>query len=163
MNSLKRLSIAILATSVVVVLFQTYAHAFIPGGARAYVTRGKSHETITKDALDDFYRAYGFDQNGLVPLTRSMKDARDKIAEANAEVDDRHPNESAWHCDAENIQACSDKIKNLVQATITALNADNALAARTALGSSLHVLQDFYSHSNWIELGNTTPHPALGG
>ncbi|KAI2666891.1 von Willebrand factor A domain-containing protein 7 [Labeo rohita] len=33
--------------------------------------------------------------------------------------------------------------------------------ARKTLGSILHTLQDFYSHSNWIELGNTEPCTAL--
>ncbi|KAL1279364.1 hypothetical protein QQF64_026037, partial [Cirrhinus molitorella] len=29
--------------------------------------------------------------------------------------------------------------------------------ARATLGKILHTLQDFYSHSNWIELENTEP------
>ncbi|KTF91533.1 hypothetical protein cypCar_00023387 [Cyprinus carpio] len=33
--------------------------------------------------------------------------------------------------------------------------------ARKMLGTILHTLQDFYSHSNWIELGNTEPCTAL--
>ncbi|KAI2666895.1 von Willebrand factor A domain-containing protein 7 [Labeo rohita] len=33
--------------------------------------------------------------------------------------------------------------------------------ARKTLGTILHTLQDFYSHSNWIELGNTEPCTAL--
>ncbi|XP_057193889.1 von Willebrand factor A domain-containing protein 7-like [Triplophysa rosa] len=33
--------------------------------------------------------------------------------------------------------------------------------ARETLGEILHTLQDFYSHSNWIELGNTSPYTAL--
>ena len=34
--------------------------------------------------------------------------------------------------------------------------------ARLLLGRMLHSLQDFYSHSNWIEMGQTTPNPASG-
>jgi len=34
--------------------------------------------------------------------------------------------------------------------------------ARIQLGSALHTIQDFYSHTNWVELGNTVPHPGLG-
>ncbi|CAL8388839.1 unnamed protein product [Arctogadus glacialis] len=33
----------------------------------------------------------------------------------------------------------------------------NYQAAREILGRVLHTLQDFYSHSNWVELGNTEP------
>ncbi|KAK5866386.1 hypothetical protein PBY51_020582 [Eleginops maclovinus] len=35
---------------------------------------------------------------------------------------------------------------------------ENFKAARENLGRILHTLQDFYSHSNWVELGNTTPY-----
>lgn len=34
----------------------------------------------------------------------------------------------------------------------------NFQAARETLGRVLHTLQDFYSHSNWVELGNTEPY-----
>ncbi|XP_059904201.1 von Willebrand factor A domain-containing protein 7-like isoform X2 [Gadus macrocephalus] len=33
----------------------------------------------------------------------------------------------------------------------------NYQASREMLGRVLHTLQDFYSHSNWVELGNTEP------
>jgi hypothetical protein len=36
------------------------------------------------------------------------------------------------------------------------------VAARTDLGGALHTIQDFYSHSNWVELGHDTPSPDLG-
>ncbi|XP_039469453.1 von Willebrand factor A domain-containing protein 7-like [Oreochromis aureus] len=35
---------------------------------------------------------------------------------------------------------------------------ENFQAARTTLGRVLHTLQDFYSHSNWVELGYTKPY-----
>ncbi|XP_056443290.1 von Willebrand factor A domain-containing protein 7-like [Gadus chalcogrammus] len=36
-------------------------------------------------------------------------------------------------------------------------NIQNHQASRKMLGRVLHTLQDFYSHSNWVELGNTEP------
>src|SRR5262249_19575436 len=33
---------------------------------------------------------------------------------------------------------------------------------RAAFGMGLHTLQDFYSHSNWVETGNTSPLGQLG-
>jgi len=39
---------------------------------------------------------------------------------------------------------------------------DAQLAAWSALGQGLHSLQDFYSHSNWIEMGNNAPFASLG-
>ncbi|XP_005756048.1 von Willebrand factor A domain-containing protein 7-like, partial [Pundamilia nyererei] len=38
---------------------------------------------------------------------------------------------------------------------------ENFQAARTTLGRALHTLQDFYSHSNWVELGYTKPYSNL--
>ncbi len=38
-----------------------------------------------------------------------------------------------------------------------ALSNDDIPGARRALGTALHTLQDFYSHSNWVELVNTSP------
>ncbi|XP_067282501.1 von Willebrand factor A domain-containing protein 7-like [Pseudorasbora parva] len=41
------------------------------------------------------------------------------------------------------------------------MNNTNFNDARKTLGITLHTLQDFYSHSNWIELSNTEPCTAL--
>lgn len=49
-----------------------------------------------------------------------------------------------------------------MQATVDSLSNDAASAARVSLGQAFHTLQDFYSHSNWIELGNLSPHSSLG-
>jgi len=51
---------------------------------------------------------------------------------------------------------------------LTYLKSGNFVGARKHLGYALHALQDFYSHSNWIELGVKSPYevrlgnPALG-
>lgn len=39
-----------------------------------------------------------------------------------------------------------------------AIRKENFQAARETLGRVLHTLQDFYSHSNWVELGHTEPY-----
>uniref|UniRef100_A0A8B9LLZ3 von Willebrand factor A domain-containing protein 7-like n=1 Tax=Astyanax mexicanus TaxID=7994 RepID=A0A8B9LLZ3_ASTMX len=41
------------------------------------------------------------------------------------------------------------------------IRSGNFQAARETLGRALHTLQDFYSHSNWVELGNKKPYPNL--
>ncbi|XP_026100494.1 von Willebrand factor A domain-containing protein 7-like [Carassius auratus] len=38
---------------------------------------------------------------------------------------------------------------------------DNLQSARETLGRVCHTLQDFYSHSNWVELGNQMPYANL--
>src|SRR5204862_375431 len=43
-----------------------------------------------------------------------------------------------------------------------ALGKDNVTNARVFLGQALHTLQDFYAHSNWIEMGFRMPNTNLG-
>uniref|UniRef100_A0AAX7TYP7 von Willebrand factor A domain containing 11 n=1 Tax=Astatotilapia calliptera TaxID=8154 RepID=A0AAX7TYP7_ASTCA len=38
---------------------------------------------------------------------------------------------------------------------------ENYIRGRWSLGQICHTLQDFYSHSNWVELGNKAPYSAL--
>ncbi|XP_067440261.1 von Willebrand factor A domain-containing protein 7-like isoform X2 [Thunnus thynnus] len=55
--------------------------------------------------------------------------------------------------------------RGLIMEGMTAIKAnihrENFQAARETLGRVLHTLQDFYSHSNWVELGYTEPYIAL--
>ncbi|XP_077102559.1 von Willebrand factor A domain-containing protein 7 [Siphateles boraxobius] len=55
--------------------------------------------------------------------------------------------------------------RNLIAQGTAAIKAnvrtDNLQSARETLGRVCHTLQDFYSHSNWVELGNTIPYPNL--
>ncbi|XP_069021932.1 von Willebrand factor A domain-containing protein 7-like [Embiotoca jacksoni] len=52
--------------------------------------------------------------------------------------------------------------RGLIMQGVVAIKAnirkENFQAARETLGRVLHTLQDFYSHSNWVELGNTDPY-----
>ena len=89
-------------------------------------------------------------------LTRSMVNARDAISQANADVDDNQT-QSALHCDGENLDEAQSRLQTFHAETIAALNDNNAGGAREALGSALHTVQDFYAHSNWVEMGNTAP------
>ncbi|KAL7887780.1 hypothetical protein AOLI_G00055010 [Acnodon oligacanthus] len=41
------------------------------------------------------------------------------------------------------------------------LKLKNGKCPSQQLGETLHTLQDFYSHSNWIELGNRSPYSTL--
>ncbi|XP_067260115.1 von Willebrand factor A domain-containing protein 7-like [Chanodichthys erythropterus] len=55
--------------------------------------------------------------------------------------------------------------RNLIIQGIAAIKAnvrtDNLQSARETLGRVCHTLQDFYSHSNWVELGNKSPYVNL--
>lgn len=138
------------------------ANAFIPGPPRSVATGGKSHKGITESALDEIYVAYGYGPKGAKPYTRPMKKAIDAIAEWNAWVDYHRDTDPFFHCDGERINECSNLVKSEVDAGITALKLDDVESARQQIGMAFHTLQDFYSHSNWIELGHHSPNAEMG-
>jgi hypothetical protein len=131
------------------------AQAFPP--TNAWALGGYSHESITQHVMTDlaaeFFKA--------TRSTRSMWDARKEVVEANAAVDDDQEH-SALHFDGENFEGGQLRLQRLRSLTAQRLRADQPAKAREALGQALHTLQDFYTHTNWIELGNSTPNSALG-
>lgn len=134
------------------------ANAFVPSTGLGAITPGESHAALTKSAIQMAY-----DDLGVTKITKSMKNARTTIIDANASVDKDFPEFTARHCDAENLSGCNDVIVNIELAQVVAqLKADKAEDARKALGRAFHTLQDFYSHSNWVELGHTSVHPEIG-
>ncbi|KAL7886188.1 hypothetical protein AOLI_G00064830 [Acnodon oligacanthus] len=68
---------------------------------------------------------------------------------------------SAHHFNDEAIEKGRDIITQGVSIVKASLQQGDLEAARRALGAVTHTLQDFYSHSNWFELGNLDPYPNL--
>ncbi|XP_076023377.1 von Willebrand factor A domain-containing protein 7-like [Genypterus blacodes] len=65
------------------------------------------------------------------------------------------------HFDDETIPGGRDVITTGVAAVKASVKQENFVAGRWTLGQICHTLQDFYSHSNWVELGNSAPYSAL--
>ncbi|XP_077380532.1 von Willebrand factor A domain-containing protein 7-like [Festucalex cinctus] len=65
------------------------------------------------------------------------------------------------HFDSEMFQKGRDLITKGVSAVKASVKLENFIAGRWTLGRVCHTLQDFYSHSNWVELGNTSPYNTL--
>eukprot|EP00741_Cyanophora_paradoxa_P019262 tig00000215_g18597.t1 len=98
------------------------------------------------------------------------------VIQANAGVD-QDQSHSELHFDGENFEGgqailvagFAGTIAGLQQAAYELAHEadpskalDTLAAVRAALGRTLHTLQDFYSHTNWVELGNADPHLGLG-
>jgi heterokaryon incompatibility protein Het-C len=100
------------------------------------------------------------------PKTFSNR-ALEEIQDANEDVDDTfsaalfHPER---HFTNESFSASSTRLRDIKTQIITKLTAENPDGgeARKLLGQALHTVQDFYAHSNWVELGNTGINSALG-
>ncbi|GLD60771.1 von Willebrand factor A domain-containing protein 7-like protein [Lates japonicus] len=65
------------------------------------------------------------------------------------------------HFDDETFQGGRDVITSGVSAVKASVKLENFVAGRWTLGRVCHTLQDFYSHSNWVELGNNAPYSTL--
>ena len=103
---------------------------------------------------------------GLVRSSK-FKDAVKEIEHANAEVDKNEPEKTAAHFDAEQFREGSLRLISLKKQIISLIKqGDDSevhyTKARKEAGRLLHTLQDFYSHSNWIEYGNNDPLSILG-
>lgn len=121
-------------------------------------TQEPNHQAITAEALS-FLRP----------------DILAALQTANVSTDVQYALLSAYHFDDCNFSESSAIVAQNQAAAVQALNPAVAspatdAAAVLAFGQSLHTIQDFYSHSNWVELGapgllddSLAPFPALSG
>ncbi|KAL7877150.1 hypothetical protein SRHO_G00037930 [Serrasalmus rhombeus] len=88
---------------------------------------------------------------------KAFKRSIEKINGRNAWVDVRHVSDPKYHFDDESFLRGRELITSGVRIVKASVKQQSYEAARAKLGEVLHTLQDFYSHSNWIELGNRRP------
>jgi hypothetical protein len=104
---------------------------------------------------------YGIKKN---PSSKSFSSAVSAIASAAGDIDfneatKRNPD---YHFDAERFSSANKKVVSNMLATINFINKEQFDAARQIAGTALHILQDFYSHSNWVELGMSSINLFIG-
>uniref|UniRef100_A0A8C2CYU5 von Willebrand factor A domain containing 10, tandem duplicate 2 n=1 Tax=Cyprinus carpio TaxID=7962 RepID=A0A8C2CYU5_CYPCA len=80
---------------------------------------------------------------------------------SNAAVDQVFALSEAHHIDNEAFSEGRDLITRGVAAVKASVQQKSYISARISLGALCHTLQDFYSHSNWVELGSTAPFSTL--
>ncbi|KAM9477191.1 von Willebrand factor A domain-containing protein 7-like [Clarias gariepinus] len=98
-----------------------------------------------------------YSSNAAKDFQRSINE----INTYNALVDIQYPFTASYHFNNEEFLSGQDLILKGISTVITYVSQENYQVAREALGKVFHTLQDFYSHSNWIELGHTTPYSSL--
>ncbi|XP_034516376.1 von Willebrand factor A domain-containing protein 7 isoform X2 [Ailuropoda melanoleuca] len=108
---------------------------------------------------DDLFAAYfgpGFP-------SRRFRAALGEVSRANAAQDflPTSRNDPDLHFDAERLGQGRTRLAGALREALVAARALEHTLARQRLGAALHALQDFYSHSNWVELGQQQPHPHL--
>ncbi|KAK2508851.1 hypothetical protein MC885_011793, partial [Smutsia gigantea] len=108
---------------------------------------------------DDLFAAYF----GPGAPSRRFRAALGEVSRANAAQDflSTSKNDPDLHFDAERLVQGRRRLVGALRETLVAARALDHTLARQRLGAALHALQDFYSHSNWVELGKQQPHPHL--
>lgn len=108
---------------------------------------------------DDLFAAYF----GPGSPSRRFRAALGEVSRANAAQDflPTSRNDPDLHFDAERLDQGRTQLVGALRETLVATRALDHTLARQRLGAALHALQDFYSHSNWVELGEQQPHPHL--
>jgi hypothetical protein len=138
------------------------SQAFMPSW---YIPKqGEYHKSITLEALDQIYAEYGYGP-GLTPYTDSMNVARDNIAQSSADTDSNSSGlktKPEYHCDDEQLNNCSNTVKSITDSGIQSIQNKEYVPARTPVGHVTHTLQDFYAHSNWVEMNGATVDPEMG-
>ncbi|XP_044046128.1 von Willebrand factor A domain-containing protein 7 [Siniperca chuatsi] len=84
--------------------------------------------------------------------------ALQEIYTQNGLVDRNFVNSAPHHFNSEAFLEGRGLITEGMVAVKANIRQENFQAARETLGRVLHTLQDFYSHSNWVELGYTEPY-----
>lgn len=95
--------------------------------------------------------------------------ALEQISDANEAVDDITSGSAALfsperHFTNETFQKSTQRLIDLREEVLELVRRDvpDGNTARIRLGQALHTVQDFYSHSNWVELGNTGINSVFG-
>ena len=140
-----------LLLGIIITLLTSPVSAFKP-------TAEFGHVGIVKDSLKNISRtssdgsqSFKFSESAILE-TRDSTAGVDEVTSSRGEI--FNPNA---HCDDELLPECSKRIIDIKNEVIDVLKTSppNGEKARQQVGRALHTLQDFYSHSNFIELGRS--------
>lgn len=127
--------------------------------ALAFKPNDEGHLGITSEALLATQRVVGgetlkFSERAVKQIRDANKDTDCLSCQGNAE----------FHFDDESFAAATARLSALKADVIAKIStsAPDGASARASLGGALHTLQDFYAHSNWVELGNSGIDTRLG-
>ena len=119
-------------------------------------------ESLTSiDASSLITAYYGRRQRSI---TENLEKVIEMIVDANQDVDLKNPESklAEAHFDAEQFQSGQNRLILLRENVVSLIRIKNFDLARSEMGRMSHTLQDFYSHSNWVENGNSDIYQVLG-
>jgi hypothetical protein len=98
-----------------------------------------AHSNITRFAIERFSQDQGI---AVDPTCAEL------IIQGNIENDVDFTDQDIYHCDNNNLVGCSRLLGELKH---RASGESNRFSSLETMGNALHIVQDFYAHSNWVE------------
>ncbi|XP_077993037.1 von Willebrand factor A domain-containing protein 7-like isoform X2 [Glandiceps talaboti] len=115
-------------------------------------------DPLTSTSLARAY--YGAGQMSSIPLEKAMND----IISGNTDVDFYEWGDAASHFNAEQFDKANERLQDTRDALIQLLQESDPdyQTARYLAGEYLHIAQDFYSNTNWVEMKGGIAYEDLG-
>uniref|UniRef100_A0A4W4HHR2 von Willebrand factor A domain containing 7 n=1 Tax=Electrophorus electricus TaxID=8005 RepID=A0A4W4HHR2_ELEEL len=140
-------------------------YAFLPDFWSRVLTlswNSYTHQYMTEQALLNvtmetlrMVPGQDFGSPAQVGLGRGFWRSVADVVRANADVDFGSTTRAdpAYHFDSERVDESTQVLREFWKQTLLLAQEKEHQQARRSLGRLLHTLQDFYSHSNWVEMG----------
>nr|XP_053638482.1 von Willebrand factor A domain-containing protein 7-like isoform X1 [Cherax quadricarinatus] len=109
--------------------------------------------------LEEAYAEYYGSSTSSKPFLDAVSTLVDSVAEADTGVLGTDPR---YHFRSERFSESQQMLEGRWRRALRAANAGDYSGALHLLGLSLAAIQDFYSCTNWVELGNTDFNPDIG-
>uniref|UniRef100_A0A8D2ZG30 von Willebrand factor A domain containing 7 n=1 Tax=Scophthalmus maximus TaxID=52904 RepID=A0A8D2ZG30_SCOMX len=110
---------------------------------------------VTLETLTGTERPQGNAAEERARLGRGFWRAMGEVVKANAAMDfvSSTRSDPVYHFDSERVDSAVTMLRQFWAQTVLSVRAKEYQSARHSLGQLFHSLQDFYSHSNWVEMG----------
>ncbi|KAK5868438.1 hypothetical protein PBY51_009454 [Eleginops maclovinus] len=110
---------------------------------------------VTLETLRSTETPQGNNEEEQTRLGRGFWRAVGEVVKSNAAMDFLSTTKSdpVYHFDSERVDSAMGMLRQCWAQTVLSVRARKYQSARHSLGQLFHSLQDFYSHSNWVEMG----------
>ncbi|XP_070762602.1 von Willebrand factor A domain-containing protein 7 [Enoplosus armatus] len=110
---------------------------------------------VTLETLRGTRKHQGDHAEEQTRLGRGFWRAVGEVVKSNAAMDFLSSTRSdpVYHFDSERVDSAKEMLRQFWAQTLLSVRAKEYQSARHSLGQLFHSLQDFYSHSNWVEMG----------
>lgn len=143
---------------------------FNPNQVIGMAASSRTHKDITEKAVRDTAKIYmdqhpdDYPDQDMAMATGDFKQAitHFKTGAAKPDLEPNLKDLPLAHFDNEEVVQSNQRLLTERLKVLSALNNDDMAGARDLTGQLLHTLQDFYSHTNWVELDKVGVNDALG-